>query len=275
MSASPTGDLSFSFEFKDGHIVAALPALDFTDFKPHPSEVKKTYYALVDSGSPITIGRQHGTLCFGEKEFDVAPHTTGMVNTTIDVLSELAGFEFDILIGCNVLAAFDVVINLKDHKVSFSDKELPITKDHILVPTTFVMGLPIFVCKTPLVDAGADARFFFDTGATVGYATEVSLVTTVSSGVSQEEEEVEDFYPSVGKYKTRSFRVPITILGNKGDDSDEIIPLSHKMKIAALPPRLEALAHIATGVIGTELLEHYEVTFLFRRSLTLFTPLST
>mmetsp|Transcript_28702 Transcript_28702/g.72163 ORF Transcript_28702/g.72163 Transcript_28702/m.72163 type:complete len:120 (+) Transcript_28702:116-475(+) len=92
MSASPTGDLSFSFEFKDGHIVAALPALDFTDFKPHPSEVKKTYYALVDSGSPITIGRQHGTLCFGEKEFDVAPHTTGMVNTTIDVLSELAGF---------------------------------------------------------------------------------------------------------------------------------------------------------------------------------------
>jgi hypothetical protein len=44
-------------------------------------------------------------------------------------------------------------------------------------------------------------------GAFVGYATESRLVAAVSNGDGEEVEEVEDFYPSVGKYTTRSFRV--------------------------------------------------------------------
>ena len=115
------------------------------------------------------------------------------------------------------------------------------------------MTVPVIRLKM----AGAEHRFYFDTGAQLAYLSDDLLLGRPSIG------QVVDFHPSTGKFNTDTYKVDVDLQGN-----------TETLTFGSLPPSLKVLLTIgkAKGVLGTELLRKYTIALCNLSNTLVFEP---
>lgn len=217
----PTATESLTCEFEDvgGHLILVLG----------PTR------ALLDTGSPVTLGRQRAW------EFLGAPRqlATGFGPITMDGLSGAVGTQIDVLLGTDLLSecAFDIDWPLR--RVTFAG---PSNGAGHAVPLTTRLGLPLATAEF----GGETLQFVVDTGAVVSFLPQERLEGLPGIGSHH------DFtvYPTIGWFDTPLYRAPLTLAGHTFD-----------LQWGELPDALAPLQRIAAGIVGTELFRHYRVRF--------------
>jgi hypothetical protein len=102
-----------------------------------------------------------------------------------------------------------------------------------------MMGIPIINLNIEQ----EDRRIFFDSGAKLSYLSEDLLVGTPIG-------EMEDFYPSIGTYKTNVYKIDVEIGGKVETLTFGLLPSSLRMLLDMSQTK---------GIIGTELLNKYSI----------------
>lgn len=198
--------------------------------------------ALIDTGSPFSISENPFEWC-GRKH---APQTNYMRFTT-QKMSELAGIQIDILIGCDVLSEQDIRIRWRDNEL---DVGSDIPDAPIFGKLSTIERLPIF----PITLRGRNTKAFLDTGAHLAYiAPEIVKEDKPSS-------ERDDFYPFVGRFTVPTYLVTTTLHGITFDIEYGVLPDSLQGMLDMAMTKAGSLA-----VIGTQLLERFDCTISWAR----------
>ncbi|CAF2101754.1 unnamed protein product [Rotaria magnacalcarata] len=210
---------TFDVKILDGHIVVHINNFEY----------------IVDTGSTVSFGRAT-TIFINGQSFPI--RDGGLHGLTADSISRISRLQVDGLIGMNILANFD--IKFTRNQITFSNSPLFPTGKAITVPIVdAVLGIPIIILSI----AHKDRRIFFDTGAKLSYLSDDLLVGN-SIG------EVDDFHPSIGDFKTKVYKIDVTINGKV-----------ESLTFGSLPSSIRYLLQLGRteGVIGTELLNKYYV----------------
>lgn len=221
----------YSIEIREGHLLANISG--------------KT--VLIDTGSPTSIGRV-GNFTLNGRSIQLQSSFQGIID--IDGFSELLGFDIDILLGCDCLNKFDIEINAKKKTITFNDGEQVLLGN--IMNTNDIHGIQVVQVKiddTPI-------RMYFDTGAKISY------IEKRLSNKFTPMEEVEDFYPGLGKFKTMTYKVPI------GFEDSKI-----NLTCGVLPEKIEHLMRITLnvdGILGSEVFSKFLVLYAPRRKKICF-----
>jgi hypothetical protein len=213
---------SYSVEFIDGHIIAVINNCKY----------------IVDTGSPSSFG--NGKININGSNYNIS--ASGMHGLTATSVSNLSGIQVDGLIGMDILSNFDVTFS--ESEIRFFDAGSTNgqhTPNAISLPLIDkVMGIPII----NMTIHNQVRRIFFDTGAKLSYLSD-ELLTGASVG------EEEDFYPTMGTFKTKVYKVDVQV-GN----------VTENLTFGSLPTQISALLTLGNtkGIVGTELLNKYDIT---------------
>lgn len=214
-----TEPLACEFEDVDGHVILLLGRTR----------------TLVDTGSPVTLGRQRAW------EFLGAPRqlATRLGPVTMDGLSTAVGTRIDVLLGTDLLSecAFDIDWSLR--RVTFAD---PSNGVGHAVPLTTPLGVPVATGEF----GGETRRFVVDTGAVVSFLPRERLEGLRRIGSRR------DFhvYPTIETFDTPLYQAPLMLAGDTID-----------LQWGELPDALAPVQLIATGIVGTELFRQYRTRF--------------
>ena len=188
---------------------------------------------LLDTGSPVSVGS--GALVFAGSRTMLQGSFAGV---SLDELVQLVGSPFDGLLGMDVLGT---------RRVSFDGKRGILRVGAALpgglpeVATSSVMGVP----TVPLTVDGVSRRAFIDLGAKVSY---------VSGGVAGAGEDIEDFYPGIGRFATQA-----------GLATAEVAGIPMRLRFGSLPKLLQMNLMVAgcDAILGAEMLQQAVLHFDF------------
>ena len=218
---------TFTNKFLDGHVIIELNKLNY----------------VVDTGSPISFGRGNRVIING-KNFPISNVSPN--GLTADSISALSGLQVDGLIGMDILIRFD--LRFTRHQVIFSDTPIRHGDTAITLPIVeSLMGIPVITLNI----GQKDRRIIFDSGAKLSYLSEDLLVGTPFG-------QMEDFYHSIGTYKTDVYKIDVTINGKVEALTFGLLPPSIRMLLSATQTK---------GVIGTELLNKYSIILSNQRKI--------
>jgi hypothetical protein len=210
---------TFNTKFVDGHVIVHINNFNY----------------IVDTGSPLSFGRGNLIIING-KNFPINSVAPGGI--TANSISELSGLEVDGLIGMDILIHFDV--QFTRNRITFSDTPIFHADTAIKLPVIeTIMGIPIINLNIKQ----EDRRIFFDTGAKLSYLSEDLLDGTPIG-------EMEDFYVSIGTFKTNIYKIDVIIDGKVETLTFGLLPSSIRMILDIGQTK---------GVIGTELLNKYSI----------------
>ena len=198
--------------------------------------------AIIDTGSPASISPE-------PFEFLGACHSppSDIMGVTPRKMSELAGIQIDILIGCDILSQHTLQFRWNDDAM---DAGNDLEDGPLCSKMDDLMGIPVF----PLTIDRRPTKALFDTGAHLAYIDPDFVEGQTPSGQRN------DFYPMVGQFVAPTYRVP-TALDNTSLD----------IEYGILPDSLQSMLGMAmsmsgsTAVIGTQLLEHFDCTISWAR----------
>ena len=190
--------------------------------------------ALLDTGSPGSIG-DIGSLEFRGKRFELAPDFMGV---TAQALVEQVGYDFDLLVGMDLIGEFGVTFSSRDAAVTF--EEVGESGGEGL-PLASLLGVPVVSIEI----GDENYKAIFDTGAPISYLPKDVIGSYPLVGTRT------DFYPTKGTFEVAVRHVPIRI----GDESFE-------MDIGEMDEGLASLVGMIgiRGIIGSSILEFADVT---------------
>lgn len=193
--------------------------------------------AIIDTGSPVSMSLE-------PFDFLGSRHSppSNIMGVTPHKMSELAGFQIDILIGCDILSSYTMRFRWIDSAMDVGDD---ILHGPILSDMDTLMGIPVF----PLTIQGQTTKALFDTGAHLSYIAPKIVEGLTPSG------ERNDFYPQVGQFVAPTYRVPTALDEITLDIEYGILPDSLQMMLGMAMNMADA-----TAVIGTQLLDHFDCT---------------
>ncbi len=200
--------------------------------------------ALVDTGSPVSFAGE--PFSFGGESYSPP---TNMMGVTTQTLSELAGFNIDILIGCDILSEHTIRFRWNDKCIDIGDD---IPDGAIASRMETLQGSPVF----PLDIGAIGVNAIFDTGAHLSY-----IRPALVEGIAQTGEKA-DFHPFNGHFTAPTYQVK-TQIGIHDFD----------MEYGILPGLLQQAVNMAfqmsgsSAVIGTQLLEHFDCTISWKRKM--------
>lgn len=215
----------FVLRFQEGHLFVSINGDDW----------------LLDTGAPTS---------FGTKSIEIEGRNASVPDSYMGLDAvELSGYVDHPtagIIGADVLQQFDLLIDVKSQKVSFSTEQLAIHGE--VLETAEFMGIPIVQAEI----GGTDRRMFFDTGAQISYFQDASLDTFPAAG------SVTDFFPGIGQFQTNTYQV-IATLGS----------VQHELRCGALPGLLGMTLMMAgtEGIIGNEILRERVAGYFPRRRM--------
>jgi len=203
---------------------------------------------LFDIGSPSSIGYGE-ELTFAKTSFQLQQD---YLDVPLDSLVEMAGFQFDVVMGPEILERFDVRIEPTENWISFGQKlTLP---NEIEVPIDLFKRIPILKFNV----AGNTVPLLFEPGARMSY-----INPDFVSGLKPSYEAV-DFYPTYGKFRKPRYYLPTSL----GD---------HKMLLifGVLPDGLQRLLFPANvqGILGSDIFDNFSCMLSIRRRVISFSPL--
>lgn len=190
----------FTFEDRDGHILLRLGEK----------------VALLDTGSPVTIANE---------PFEFLGQTRTVLaaigEVSIDSVRSLAGFEFDIILGNDILSRQDLLIRGRE-KVLVFGKRLELDGEAIEID--FVQGIPAF----PLRLDGTPGSALLDTGACLSYVLSERVSGARAIG------EYRDFFPPFGRYTGAAYEFGVCLNGHAANIKFGVLPPEHEPKLAAI-----------------------------------------
>lgn len=171
------------------------------------------------------------------------PLSSNHMGVNIDGISEMLGFNIDMLIGMDILAHYHIIIQAARLEILFHTNKPTFDGEVIdLDLLTLVPILSVVIDDQPI-------KAFFDTGAKLCYFD--SEVTEQYPAIRDEQ----DFYPGYGSFITTVSNTLMTVGNN-----------AVTLTTGSLPEELPAMLLEATGVegiIGTPLLDCYTVCLSF------------
>jgi hypothetical protein len=214
--------------WESGHLYATLDGRDW----------------LLDTGAPSSFGLTGPRL--GERVHEIADSYLGL---TAERLSELVGHQTSGLLGADVLGDLDVLIDVPQGEVVFSESQLAL--DGEVIPTDTFLGVPV-------VDAhvgGRPCHMFFDTGAQLSYLDSGLIGDAPALGPAA------DFYPGLGEFEVDTHRVEL-----------QLGALAQSIRCGVLPETLAMMLRMgdAEGIVGNELLDGRRLGLFLRRGQLVF-----
>ena len=201
-------------------------------------DIKGTNW-LLDTGAPSSFGTNN--LLIGENSFPIPSSYLGMA---AEQLSAFVNYPTAGILGTDILNKFDIFIDTRREKISFSNSELPLEGETLVI--TSIMGVPT-------IDAsirGSIRKMVFDTGAKISYFQDESLCTFPTIDT------VSDFYPGIGQFQTETYRVNVAL----GATTLELC-------CGSLPDLIGMTLTMtgAKGIIGNEILNDHVIGYFPRR----------
>ena len=195
-------------------------------------------YVLIDTGSPVTIGDEPEWFFLNELRHP----SQDLAGVNAAFLSREVGTRVDILMGTDIMQASYVTLDLQAGLVHFSQRLLH--GGGMRVPFKSLMGTPICTLEV----AGRLQKMIIDTGAALTYVDKALAAGAVQTGTRQ------DFYPTIGRFETPVYELPVTIGGEQ-----------LTIRCGVLPPLLQQGIRLtgADGILGTQLYEHFIVTLAY------------
>ena len=192
---------------------------------------------LLDTGAPVSVGSVRDWKFEGVP----VPLERDYYGVTTEKLSAHIGAGIDVLLGMDVLGERVFQIDVEAGELRFLERDAPLPAGEV-VPIKPLVGIPTVAFQLD----GTDIRAFLDTGARLSYISD-QLIASYPEVAT-----VRDFHPSAGLFETAVRLVPVTF-GS----------LWATLHSGSLPPVLDERLSAAgvQGIVGTDLLEQYIVTF--------------
>lgn len=198
--------------------------------------------ALVATGAPFSLAETPFELLGRQHHPPVA-----LGGWTPRRMSELAGVPFDIVIGCDILAAHTIRIRWNEEAFDVGED---VPEGPIASAMDSRMGTPMLALK---ID-GRPTRALLDTGAHLSY-----VAPSVVHGKDPVGER-SDFHPVCGHYSVPTFIITVDLDGRP-------VPI-----LAGIPPEglrtlteMELTALRASAVLGTSLFDVFDCTISWPR----------
>lgn len=195
---------------------------------------------VYDTGADSSFGNRPTGL-LGPKE-DVADLYAGQFSA--EDISGFLGETVAGIIGADIINRYDHIIDLKTSLLTVSDGEL--TSEGFVQPLDFFMGVPMLKANI----GGASHGLFFDTGAQISYFQGTPPADAI------EAEDLEDFFPMVGAFRTQTKHIKVGLNG-----------LSHMLRCGKLPGMMGMALSMAnlSGILGNEVMRGRVTAFYPRR----------
>jgi len=213
--------ISLKFEKVNSHIVVDHEGLNM----------------LIDTGLMVSIADK--PIDFIDRKYSALNSVMGV---NIDMISKLAGFKIDAIIGLDILSNYKLRIRWNDGFLDFG-QDVPDGK--------IVQKLSYDICVIfPIKIDGIKTSGILDTGASISYVSD-ELVKNKTI-INQKE----DFYPLIGKFTTSIYEIPVSIYGRK----------TINLEFGILPGMLKIVHGIVMSsigikaILGTQLLTKYNCT---------------
>jgi hypothetical protein len=197
---------------------------------------------LIDTGSPISVGNRSSLELLG-REHPLKPAYEG---ATVDGIGSLVGTLITVLLGSDIMARYDLRIDLDAGEIEFSEVELQVGPDALQLD--FFQWVPIVAATV----GGTTQRFFFDTGAKLSYLHS-SLAGSLKPVGSDR-----DFLPGFGEFVVNVVEQAV-VLGTR----------ECRLRFGTLPRLLEMSLLLAgvQGILGSALCDGAVVVYAPRRRL--------
>jgi hypothetical protein len=200
---------------------------------------------LLDTGASLSFA-ETGAIAFAGKEYAADSDLWGVHQAEI---SNHVGTPLDGLVGGNILVRYDTVIDPSRREVRVYEDEPDFFGTRLPIKT--ILGIP-FVQATV---AGQSVTMIFDTGAKVSYFSSECARPCHPTGT------LEDFYPGIGSFIVRTSDVPVTLGLSTITITAAFMPTPLWMALSLVG---------ASGILGSEIFEHFKVCYApRRRTLTL------
>lgn len=200
-------------------------------FNGHPILRLEDKYFLLDSGSPVSLGKD-SSLFFMDRVHRLQTDLKGMDMTSIE---KWIGTGLDGLMGMDILRQFFLRLDLSAGLVQFRSQPEP--NPRVKVRFTSLTGLPILPCLV----GGEQVPVLLDTSSRISYV-EGQLVSG-KKPVGKEK----DFIPGIGEFETDIYELPFEVVG-----------ITLNLRCGILPGSLAKTLSIsgARGIIGSQLFQH-------------------
>ena len=198
---------------------------------------------LVDTGSPMTI-HVADSLEFAGTSY---PAFTNAMGNTIASLQTMSGVSFTTLMGLDILAQYNIILDYANEEMVFMSLDEP-TPTGAHVPMQVNMG----AITIPVRVASQEHRMILDTGATYSYIN--SAITTGMTPI----ETITDFSPlAEGEFDTPIFEI-----------ESELADVKFACRYGNLPMNIELMIQMlgTEGVIGYDLLASCKLMICVRDS---------
>ncbi|RMD82956.1 MAG: hypothetical protein D6820_02945 [Lentisphaerae bacterium] len=150
---------------------------------------------VFDTGAPTSFGETE-ELTLLDETFRFSANFMGL---TAPMLSRYLQVECAGLLGMDILARFDHLMDIPGQTITISSAELSHPGDPVALE--YISGVPVVTANI----METDYRMFFDTGAQLSYFQDDSLTDFPKAG------SVTDFHPGYGPFETDLFDVDLTL----------------------------------------------------------------
>lgn len=198
---------------------------------------------LIDTGSPTTISRT-GSFDFMGHKFSCM---TNLGGNGISELSEMMGYDIDVLMGMNLIEQFYIQTDYKRKEIVFSSEKLPFES---IGTTPIIRGNmgEVVIC---LSVKGQEVKLLLDTGAKISYIDEQFTIGETIVDTK------DDFNPLTGDFKTPIYSMVASVGGQPFPVSFGTLPYGLAMAL-----RRMGLA----GAIGYDLFNAFTVLLDFKNN---------
>lgn len=196
---------------------------------------------LVDTGSPVTISR-NGHFDFMGQDYNCL---TSFGDNDINAISELMGYNIDVLMGMNMIEKYCLLIDYRKEVVAFSMENIPFEPR---CSTPIIQGQMGEICITLMIN-GQKINFALDTGARISYIDQ--SFTTGKNKI----ETKNDFNPLVGQFQTPIYAMEAAI-------DEYTFPVNFGVLPAMLAMPLKMIG--IYGAIGFDLFNSFVVLLDFK-----------
>jgi len=206
---------------------------------------------LLDTGSPVTIGKNTAF------DFMGSTHTipTHLMGTTIEQIISLAGHDFDVLLGTDLLRQFVLEINPETCTLSFHAADSRFEENEgINLTLESPMGIPLLY----VAHENRRGKFYLDSGARISYISHEWTNHLESLGIEP------DFHPSIGRFDTPVFETTILL----GENIN--IPVRAGNLPAAIDRRF--MTGGIKGILGMDLFNHHRVIIDLKQNSLIISP---
>jgi Ca-activated chloride channel homolog len=196
--------------------------------------------ALVDTGSPVSVGRLPQINFLG-RDYRLLPSFQQVVN--MDFLSDKVGVQLDVLMGMDILRHFYFIIDCHRRLATFSLDALFWNGQHRIALKNLLMGVPTAQAQVN----GSPLEMFVDIGSALSYVPE-----RLTQGCRQVRT-AKDFFPGASDFETPVFEVPFSLAGESmtlecGANMPDILALG--LRVAGVE-----------GILGMDLARKYVLGF--------------